>query len=270
MRLHDPKHGACGNEAAYRPILPAYLWVLHLDGPALAWEYLRRNPSYCADWGRRAEADAAEVAGRWGLKALDDPALDARAAQPLWWPEPAGAIGLTAADQGERFGLWELPGRKTLAPSSGGLSALLHERRTWRLSLRSDLHDGRPFAFVVTAGEGLAARCRAVEAFQATVADAAPAPVPAAAGVTHMRSLFVLDAIAAGASQREAASWLFGADALGAWHADGRERANLRYLLSRGRALRDGGYRALLGHPVGRRSRSRAAPGDNGAAAFSP
>ncbi|WP_241166424.1 transcriptional regulator domain-containing protein, partial [Serratia marcescens] len=31
----------------------AYLYTLHLDGPALAWEYLRRNPSYRRDWLRR-------------------------------------------------------------------------------------------------------------------------------------------------------------------------------------------------------------------------
>ncbi len=28
----------------------AYLYVLHLDGPALAWEYLRRHPDYRIDW----------------------------------------------------------------------------------------------------------------------------------------------------------------------------------------------------------------------------
>ena len=31
----------------------AYLYTLHLDGPALAWEYLRRNPDYRRDWLRR-------------------------------------------------------------------------------------------------------------------------------------------------------------------------------------------------------------------------
>ena len=31
----------------------AYLYVLHLDGPALAWEYLRRHPDYRHDWLRR-------------------------------------------------------------------------------------------------------------------------------------------------------------------------------------------------------------------------
>lgn len=43
----------------------AYLYTLDLDGPALAWEYLRRNPAYRASWfGRRHRAEAA----RWGLK----------------------------------------------------------------------------------------------------------------------------------------------------------------------------------------------------------
>jgi len=27
----------------------AYLYVLHLDGPGLAWEYLRRHPDYRRD-----------------------------------------------------------------------------------------------------------------------------------------------------------------------------------------------------------------------------
>jgi len=39
----------------------AYLYVLHLDGPALAWEYLRRNPNYRRDWlRRRRRPDAAQ------------------------------------------------------------------------------------------------------------------------------------------------------------------------------------------------------------------
>jgi hypothetical protein len=43
----------------------AYLYTLDLDAPALAWEYLRRNPAYRASWlGGRSRAEAA----RWGLK----------------------------------------------------------------------------------------------------------------------------------------------------------------------------------------------------------
>lgn len=43
----------------------AYLYVLDLDGPALAWEYLRRHADYQRDWkasGRRVHAL------RWGLR----------------------------------------------------------------------------------------------------------------------------------------------------------------------------------------------------------
>ena len=28
----------------------AYLYVLHLEGLTLAWEYLRRDPNYRRDW----------------------------------------------------------------------------------------------------------------------------------------------------------------------------------------------------------------------------
>ena len=62
----------------------AYLYVLHLDGPALAWEYLRRNPDYRRDWLRRRRPDTAQA---WGLRLLEDPALDARDAHPAWFPD---------------------------------------------------------------------------------------------------------------------------------------------------------------------------------------
>lgn len=46
-------------------ISAAYLYVLDLDDPALAWEYLRRHPGYRADWTRRKRG--ASLA-RWGLR----------------------------------------------------------------------------------------------------------------------------------------------------------------------------------------------------------
>lgn len=42
----------------------AYLYVLHLDDLALAWEYLRRNPEYHRDWQDRPLQP--EAAQRWG------------------------------------------------------------------------------------------------------------------------------------------------------------------------------------------------------------
>ncbi|MGP1685134.1 MAG: transcriptional regulator domain-containing protein, partial [Giesbergeria sp.] len=44
----------------------AYLYVLHLDCLALAWEYLRRDPDYQRDWLRRQRHP--EQAQRWGLR----------------------------------------------------------------------------------------------------------------------------------------------------------------------------------------------------------
>ena len=46
----------------------AYLYTLDLDGPALAWEYLRRHPGYRMAWqGGRLQRNRAEV-HRWGLR----------------------------------------------------------------------------------------------------------------------------------------------------------------------------------------------------------
>jgi hypothetical protein len=46
-------------------ISAAYLYVLDLDDPALAWEYLRRNPGYRADWARRKRVVSF---AHWGLR----------------------------------------------------------------------------------------------------------------------------------------------------------------------------------------------------------
>nr|WP_232504784.1 DUF6499 domain-containing protein [Acidovorax delafieldii] len=43
----------------------AYLYVLDLDNPALAWEYLRRHSGYRSDWARRKRAVSF---ARWGLR----------------------------------------------------------------------------------------------------------------------------------------------------------------------------------------------------------
>lgn len=52
----------------------AYLYVLSLDGPDRAWEYLRRNAGYSADWRRHGHPHASRsdrAGGRaepWGLR----------------------------------------------------------------------------------------------------------------------------------------------------------------------------------------------------------
>jgi hypothetical protein len=46
----------------------AYLYVLHLDAPALAWEYLRRNPAYREQWRQLSAQDPGQSAETWGLQ----------------------------------------------------------------------------------------------------------------------------------------------------------------------------------------------------------
>lgn len=55
--------------------IAAYLYALSLDGPGLAWEYLRRNGGYITDWRRhgraRTQAAVARASRRaepWGLR----------------------------------------------------------------------------------------------------------------------------------------------------------------------------------------------------------
>jgi Proteobacterial transcriptional regulator-like domain len=51
----------------------AYRYVASLDGPLLAWEYLRRNVQYHADRDRRTPVSAEGVPSVWGLLQPDRP-----------------------------------------------------------------------------------------------------------------------------------------------------------------------------------------------------
>ena len=55
--------------------------LLQLPGRAWAWELLRRNPQYHADFDAGDDGKAAE---RWGLLRLEDPAKPATEANTFW------------------------------------------------------------------------------------------------------------------------------------------------------------------------------------------
>ena len=247
----------------------AYLYVLHLDGPALAWEYLRRHPGYRQAWHTQA-TDAAQP---WGLHTLEDPALDAREALPDWLNVRACAIRVIPDDdpapEASPFVLWRLPGRKQL--QHDGRSLVLFAR--WpgccvRLMLAPELHDGMPHAFAVRACREPCTRYRdmANDLDQLAAASrcepsAATRPRPSPSTLQALLTLQALDANQAGASLRDIAEGLFGsAEVASDWHADSALRARVRRLVQRGRSLVDGGYRELAGldqlasPPLGRNS----------------
>jgi hypothetical protein len=243
----------------------AYLYILGLDAPALAWEYLRRNAAYRADWmDRRRTRDAA---ARWRLSAFEDPSLDARNAQPLWRPRPDDVVHLVAlgrdAPRVERFSLWPVHGHNQLCHD--GTSLLLQttlQNGTARVAIPDGLSEGHAFAYVAFVDAQAERRWRDIkrthrllrpDALQATFAAAARIDRGA---LTHLRSLQALDGARAGASQRAIAAAVVGAARIDTeWRVDGALRSQVRHWLRRGRLYRDGGYVRLLGGAAGHPSR---------------
>lgn len=251
----------------------AYLYALYLDGPALAWEYLRRNPDYLCDWenGHEHSSDRT-LAAPWGLRLLEDPHRDARDAQPAWRPEIHSAVLVQPdADPPQNalpFGFWSIPGRKSLVHDGKRLILTSQQtRRTVRVSLALDVEEGQPYAYAIRSDGDLRGRLRDLE-FQLTALDTetsrhalTKADRPDRIAVMHMRILQALDGAAAGASQRDIAQAIFGAAQLaGRWHSDDALRAQVRHLLRRGRALMQGGYRRLLGYDAARQGDLHPAP----------
>ncbi len=235
----------------------AYLYVLHLDGPALAWEYLRRNPEYRFAWQHHWHYPQHD-AQRWGLRLLEDPARDARDAHPDWFPDPASVVQVypdaDPTDDALLFQLWHIPGRKQLMHDGKRLMLTTHlVDRKLRMAISPALEDGMAYAYAVRAGRQLRERWRTIEADLAMLdADSAhPSAIatdrPGRTAMLHMHTLQALDGTLAGASQRGVAEVLFGITAVAErWHDDSDLRAQVRRLIRRGQTLMDGGYRHLL------------------------
>ena len=119
----------------------AYLYVFGLDALALAWEYLRRHPDYRLDWLRRHRRP--DTAHRWGLRLLEDPALDARDAHPAWLPGHAAVVQLypdaDPSQDAATFAFWRIPGQKQLNHEGKGLDFALE--LIWSGRRRKDLAD---------------------------------------------------------------------------------------------------------------------------------
>src|SRR5699024_8347561 len=127
---------------------------LHLDGPALAWEYLRRNADYRLDWlHRRRRAEAAQ---HWGLRLLEDPALDARDAHPVWFPDHDVVLQLhpdyDPPPDAAAFAFWGLPGTKHLAHDGKRLALVLRwPGGSLRLVIAPGLNEGLAYFYALRA-----------------------------------------------------------------------------------------------------------------------
>ena len=225
----------------------AYLYILGLDALALAWEYLRRHPDYRFDWLRRHRRPRAAppAAHCWGLRLLEDPALDARDAQPAWLPGHAAVVQLYPdADpppDAVAFAFWHIPGHKQLIHDGKGLALIARSPgHCLRFVLAPGLEDGMAVAHAYR-GRG------ATHVPDTPAPMARPRPPPSA--LLELHTLQALDATLAGASLRDVAEGLFGVDAAAGWYSDGGLRSKVRRLVRRGDALMRGGYRRLAQLP---------------------
>jgi hypothetical protein len=235
----------------------AYLYILRLDNISLAWEYLRRNSYYQADWLATATRWDSSTAGRWGLRYMEDPRRDARLVEPLWRPFPPSSVHLTRqtdAQPSARFQFWCIPGQKSLVHDGLGLHLTArHPPAVTRAVLDPDVGTDEPYAFLIPAGEHIQSRCRAVNEFSVSYHSGQSGKPkdtpnrPARSALTHMRTLQAFDGVRSGASQREIAGAIFGSDVVNVeWSPDSELRAQIRYFLRRGNTLAESGYRTLL------------------------
>ena len=187
-----------------------------------------------------------------GCDFLEDPGLDARAAEPAWLPDPDPLVALAPADvdEAETFSLWSVPGRKSLVHD--GRRLLLRTtlgRRAVRIAVALSLGDGMPFAYAAPAGRRLRRSVETAAELDAMLAGAplnTRSPAITRSDLVHMRAVQALDAERDGASEHDIAELVFGGfDEPESWN-DSAIRANVRYLLGHGRRFRDGNYRDLL------------------------
>jgi hypothetical protein len=185
------------------------------------------------------------TAHAWGLRLLEDPALDARDAHPAWCAEPAGLVqfhpDLAPAAGAMPFDLWHIAGHKHLFHGERHLALTVEMPGCWqRFALAPTLEHGMPYVHAVHDDDfepsfdtGNRAWCRSC-------------PRPRRAALLELHTLQALDATLAGASLRETAAGLFGTEAVTAgWYADGGLRSRVRRLVRRGQSLMQGGYRHL-------------------------
>ncbi|HQS44816.1 DUF2285 domain-containing protein [Reyranella sp.] len=198
-----------------------------------------------------------------GYDFFENPKHDARDALPFWRPDPDIALPIVPDEDPETvapvFDLWTFPGRKTIGHDGGRLALKLTRRgRSWHVHIAGALDATMPFTFAIAPDDRADARLREAKELLAVIATR-PAGFTGQRGATEpiitMQSLQALDGHLAGASEREIAIAIFGARIVKEkWHGDSELRARVRYLVHRGRALMNGGYRRFLWGATARRA----------------
>jgi hypothetical protein len=234
----------------------AFKYTERLDGPLLAWEYLRRNRAYRAAWDERNRAEAETAERDWGLLRLIDPTIDSRTANPIWQPDPPSTLRVvraSAAKQGLK--LYDLQIERTpymVRDDQGTYGTASMKSNSWRVHVADGLAEDDRIAIAIPVDEFARRRVAAADRF---VVDLKAKSVEARKRLSasnradrfHCSGLQAIDGAAAGATHRQIAVAIYGQRRVSAsWTPDGDLRARIRYFLKRGTALVNGDYRALI------------------------
>jgi hypothetical protein len=252
-----------------------YGWLTTLPLRSFSWEVVRRVPAYGAAWERQRSAQTMEEVKRgvhiltvpqesfgsaWGLLGpLEDPRLDARAATVFWDPKACPAVlpalalpdeggdcvDLLPANHAYRVAVYDQPyeGRQQILFADQGRFLQLDVRGT------PILQAGRLLPDLLSSAENITARADAARQLADLVKHRALRPQlhpPAKQGLRLSIVLQALDGELAGASHRDIAIALFGAEKARAGWRSRSMRDKVANAIKYGVFLMNGGYRKYL------------------------
>ena len=244
---------------AYAPLLPA-------DRSVFAWEWLRRDGRYRAAAARalgnqarhHSAADREAGPGHWGLHAFECPWRPAPAARPVWradvHPYVLDVRARGGAAPGEGFRLDRLGGHASILRGTGGREHVLVSDglRTIRLDVMAGSLDGSA-AILDVRLRGVEAAERPLLSLRRLLALGRTGAFPEGLYPREARAgrwllmLRALDALEAGAGQREIAAVLLSPDSLlPRWRSDVPSLRSRAQRLVRGARSMVANYRALL------------------------
>ncbi len=234
----------------------AFEYTEQLDGPLLAWEYLRRNTAYCTAWDTRNPAEAETAARDWGLLRLIDPTVDARTANPIWQPDPPSTLRVVRASAAkEGLKLYDLQIERTpymVRDDQGTYGTASVKSNSWRVHVADGLAEDDRIAIAIPMDEFARRRVAAADRFIVDLKAKSAKTLKLVSALNradrfHCSVLQAIDGAAAGATHRQIAVAIYGQRRVSSsWTPDGDLRARIRYFLKRGATLVDGGYRALI------------------------
>lgn len=229
---HDSPGGGRGRDPA------------RLSAADYAWEFLRRNADYRAEFERQGRDD--EIDPRWGLRFRADPAVSAPEAEVFWRPEVAPGFVVPLAEGGEGQGGPRRPLRPVGAVRLAEDGRHLRLENGLQLFLRGDARPDGPLVVVLTFDRDYGLRVQAADALHRK-AGPLRTQLPAARRQRLEQALRALDGAREDASYRTIAKGLFGEAAVERepWKTGSVRDTTIR-LVRLGERMMRGGYLKLL------------------------